>query len=184
LLKLNVAQRQDRRYCTGFIVAENYVYPIAGKIGVAKVIHDFINLTLFESLSGDKGAPPAMTDDLTFTTTVSASVNPAVMFTPLGTALQAADAGVTAGIKRSDVHEVVVGIAIDKASVPNLTPVRSYLFSDRRFANGLTQTSPGAISGSLYIGNRVIGGGSASERLAVIANDQAKSPQVQIVASP
>ncbi|MET4259927.1 hypothetical protein ABIC09_004885 [Bradyrhizobium sp. S3.12.5] len=184
LLKLNAAERQGRRYCTGFIVTENYVYPIAGKIGVAKVIHDFINLTLFESLSGDKGAPPAMTDDLTFTTTVSASVNPAVLFTPLGTALQVSDAALTASFKRSDVHEVVVGVAIDKSDAPDLAPVRSYLFSQRRFANGLTPTRPATVSGGLFIGNRVIGGGSASERLAVIANDQAKSQQVTIVPSP
>ena len=59
LLKLNAAEVRGRRYCTGFIVTENYVYPIAGRIGTAKVIHDFINLTLFESLSGDKGAPLA-----------------------------------------------------------------------------------------------------------------------------
>jgi hypothetical protein len=184
LLKLNAAVVRGRRYCTGFIVTENYVYPIAGRIGVAKVIHDFINLTLFESLSGDKGAPPTMTDDLTFTTTVSASVSPAVIFTPLGRALQIADASLTGAFKRSDVHEVTVGVAIDRTGVANLASARSYLFSDRRNATGLGTSGPAVVSGSLFIGNRVIGGGSVAEQLAVIAIDQAKSQQVQIIPAP
>jgi hypothetical protein len=181
LLKLNAAEVRGRRYCTGFIVTENYVYPIAGRVGTVKVIHDFINLTLFESLSGDKGAPPTMTDDLTFTTTLSASINPVVTFTPLGTALQVADAPFTTAFKRSDVHEVTVGIAIDKTGVTNLAPLRSYLFSDRRNSTGLGPSGPSVISGSLFIGNRVIGGGSVAEQLAVIAIDQAKSQQIQLV---
>jgi hypothetical protein len=184
LLRLNANAVRGVPYCSGSIVTENYVYPIAGRIGVGKVIRDFINLTLFESLAGDKGAPPTMTDDLTFTTTLSASVNPVVTFTPLGTALQMADASFTAAFKRSDVHEVTVGMAIDKTGVSNLASVRSYLFSDRRNPTGLIPSRAPIISGNLFIGNRVIGGGSVAEQLAVIAIDQAKSQQVQIVPAP
>jgi hypothetical protein len=184
LLKLNAALVNGRRYCTGFIVTKNYIYPIAGQIGVGRVIHDFINLTLFENLSGDKGAPPTMTDDLTFTTTVSASVNPVVTFTPLGAAFQISDASLSAAVKRSDVHEVTVGIAIDKTGVPNLAPLRSYLFSSRRDASGLGPSGSAAISGRLFIGNRVIGGGSTAEQLAVIAIDQVKSQQIQLIPAP
>jgi hypothetical protein len=185
LLRVNAALVRGRRYCTGFIVTEeNYVYPIAGKIGVARVVHDFINLTLFENLAGEKGTPPTMTDDLTFTTTLSASATPTATFTPLGTALQLSDASFTASFKRSDVHEVTVGVAIDKHAVSNLAPVRSALFSERRDPTGLGTSRTAAISGGLYIGNRIIGGGSGSERLAVIANDQAKSEKVQIIAAP
>ena len=184
LLKLNAAEVRGLRYCTGYIVTENYVYPIAGRIGTVKVIHDFINLTLFESLSGDKGAPPTMTDDLIFTTTVSASVNPVVTFTPVGAALQLADASLTAAVKRSDVHEVTVGVAIDKTGLPNLAPLRSYLFSDRRNSTGLAPSGPAFVSGRLFIGNRVIGGGSVAEQLAVIAIDQAKSQQIQLIPPP
>ena len=184
LLKLNAAEIRGRRYCTGKIVTENYVYPIAGRIGVNKVLHDFINLTLFEGLSGDKGVPPTMTDDLIFTTTLSASVNPVATFTPLGAALQMADASFTAAFKRSDVHEVTVGVAIDKTGLPNLAPLRSYLFSDRRNPGGLGPSGPGIVSGQLFIGNRVIGGGSVAEQLAVIAIDQAKSQQIQLIPPP
>jgi hypothetical protein len=184
LLKLNGTVVRGLRYCTGHIVKENYVYPIAGRIGVGKVIRDFINLTLFESLSGDKGAPPTITDDLTFTTTLSASANPMVTFTPVGTALQFTDASLTGAVKRSDVHEVTVGLAIDKTGLPNLAPLRAYLFSDRRNGAGLVQSGPAVISGGLFIGNRVIGGGSVAEQLAVIAIDQAKSQQVQLVTPP
>ena len=140
---------------------------------------------MFNGLAGDKGAPPTMTDDLVFTTTLSASATPTAMFTPLGTALQLTDASLTAAFKRSDVHEVTVGVAIDKAAVSNLGPVRSALFSDRRDATGLgTSRTATTSSDGLYIGNRVIGGGGGSEQLAVIANDQAKSEKVQIIAAP
>jgi hypothetical protein len=95
-----------------------------------------------------------------------------------------ADASFTAAFKRSDVHEVTVGMAIDKTGVSNLASVRSYLFSDRRNPTGLIPSRAPIISGNLFIGNRVIGGGSVAEQLAVIAIDQAKSQQVQIVPAP
>jgi hypothetical protein len=185
LLKLNARVRDGKRYCTGFIVTENYVYPIAGRIGISKVVRDFINLALFEGLAvGSDGAPPTMTDDLTFTTTLSASANPAAVFTPIGTAFQLADVSLTAAVSRSDVHQVTVGVAIDKTRIKHLASVRSVFFSERRESSGLVSPGPAALSGRLYIGNRVIGGGTRAEQLAVIAIDQAKSQQVQLVRGP
>src|ERR1043166_3614984 len=34
LLRVNAAEVRGRRYCTGFVVTENYIYPIAGRLGV------------------------------------------------------------------------------------------------------------------------------------------------------
>jgi hypothetical protein len=125
-----------------------------------------------------------MTDDLTFTTTLSASANPAAVFTPIGTAFQLADVSLTAAVSRSDVHQVTVGVAIDKTRIKHLASVRSVFFSERRESSGLVSPGPAALSGRLYIGNRVIGGGTRAEQLAVIAIDQAKSQQVQLVRGP
>ena len=81
------------RYCDGQLVQANYVYPITGRIGIDRMVHDFVELTLFGSLTEPKAAPgaagaPTMVDELTFTTAFSGSVNPVVVFTPVTPAFQ------------------------------------------------------------------------------------------------
>jgi hypothetical protein len=157
-------------YCNGFIAEANYIYPITGRIGVDKVVHDFINLTLFGGLAGTKDkpdGPPTMADELTFTTVITASATPKIEFTPVTTAFQLANASVTGLADRTDAHQVTVALAIDTGSVLDLDPVRSGLF-----ARG---------SGSLVVGRRVTGGGTRSEKLAVATIDQVKSREVKIV---
>jgi hypothetical protein len=78
-------------YCNGQIVEANIVYPIAGKVGMDEVVHDFLVLALFANLSGDartditstKG-PPTMVNQLQFMTSIGGSVTPTVTFTPVG----------------------------------------------------------------------------------------------------
>jgi hypothetical protein len=159
------------KYCEGYVVDANYVYPITGRIGVDKLVDDFINLTLFGALAGTKAkpdGPPTMADDLKFTTTLSLSANPKIVYTPVTTAFNIMNASLTGLADRTDVHEVTVALAIDKASVADLDPVRAGLF-------------PGA---SLVVGRRVIGGGTSSEKLAVAAIDQLKSREVVVVSAP
>lgn len=173
------------RYCENHIVQiADYAYPITGRIGVDKTIRSFIELTLFGNLGGDpdntpgiKG-PPTLTDTLTFTTTLTASVNPKIVFTPLTNIFQPVDASLTAAVGRTDVHQVAIGLAIaDTASVEAL---RTYLFSD-----GRAIARRGArIANNLVVGSRVIGGGTPSELLAVIAIDQVKSREVQLIPPP
>ena len=53
---------------------ENYIYPIAGVIGIEKMVQDFINMTLFANLRGnttDGKGPPTLVDALEFTTAIS-----------------------------------------------------------------------------------------------------------------
>lgn len=184
LLKMNVLVR-GVRYCDGHVVQANYAYPIAGKIGVDKVMTDFIRLTLFTNLGGkpDGSGPPTMTDKLTFTTTLSAAADPAVVFTPVTSAFQVANASLSASAGRTDAHQVTVGLAINPEGRTELGPLRAFLFSPNR--DTLTRQAPGASGlrddSQLYVGTRVIGGGTPAEKLAVIANDQAKSREVQFV---
>lgn len=115
-------------YCAGHLAGENYVYPIAGKIGMEPMIRDFVNLTLFANLDApaDKnGAPPTMTDALAFETTLSASATPKITFIP---ANGLADAAITGSVSRKDAHTVTVGLAIDTASKRDLQGIRSTLF--------------------------------------------------------
>jgi hypothetical protein len=174
-------------YCEGQIVYANYVYPIVGRIGIDKTIKSFIELTLFASLSGAKSgpgvsAPPTMTDNLTFTTTIKSTVNPIVVFTPVTSAFQLTNASLTADNNRVDRHQVTIGLAIAPTGQTEVEPLRSYLFSANRLAP--VSRRPAAATGGLVVGGRVTGGGTSSEQLAVIAIDQIKSREIQLIATP
>jgi hypothetical protein len=171
-------------YCDGQIVYANYVYPVVGRIGIDLTIKSFIELTLFANLSGAKAdpgvsAPPTMTDNLTFTTTVRSTVNPIVVFTPVTSAFQLLNASLIADNNRSDRHQVTIGLAITKSGLSELDPLRSYLFSANRLAP--VGRAPTASAGGLVVGGRITGGGTTTEQLAVIAVDQVKSREIQIV---
>jgi hypothetical protein len=192
LTKLNTEVR-GKRYCDGQLVGPNYVYPIAGRIGVDKIVTDFIELTLFASLGSKAGtaaglgAPPTIADTLTFITEIGGSANPVVMFTPVTHAFQLTNASLTAAPRRMDTHQVSVALAIAPSGITELDPLRSFLFSTERGAAvarrpAMAGRSP-AIS-SLVVGRRVTGGGTPSEMLAVVAIDQLKSRELQIIPPP
>ena len=124
-------------YCEKFMVTENYIYPIAGRIGIEDMIHDFINLTLFGNLAGpnDKG-PPTLVDALEFETTITGSATPKVVFSPVGNGLSVTDASLTGTVKRNDLHKVTVGLAIDDGSVAQVAPLRNELFGRLLTASG------------------------------------------------
>ncbi len=191
LASLNTAVVNGRRYCDGHIVEANHIYPIAGRIGVDKVVHDFLNLALFTGLAGPDvkpgdGGPPTMTDKLAFTTTIDASATPKITFTPTGSAFQLIDATLTGEIKRTDLHKVFVALAVPTKANVYLNSLRSYLFSPARgvaTVRGATGVGGGAFS-SLVVGARVIGGGTPAEALAVLAIDQLKSRELELVPSP
>jgi hypothetical protein len=175
------------QYCDGQIVHANYIYPIVGRIGIDKTIQSFIEMTLFASLSGagaaaGVSAPPTMTDNLTFTTTIKSTVTPMVVFTPVTTAFRLANASLTADNNRVDRHQVTIGLAITKSGQAEIEPLRSYLFSANRLAP--IGRAPASAAGGLVVGGRVTGGGTSSEQLAVIAIDQVKSREIQIVGTP
>jgi hypothetical protein len=171
--QLNRPNRYGERYCDGKIVWKNYVYPIAGHVGVNKTISTFIELTVFGSLGGDKGkGPPTMTDKLTFTTKISISANPKIEFTPVTAAFQLADAGLTASADRTDRHEVTIGLAVAGSGAGEPGPLRTFAFSPNR--------GPVARSG-LYRGERVTGRGTPAEQAAVEAIDQVKRRELQLI---
>lgn len=182
-------------YCNGQIRYANYVYPIVGRIGVYEVVRTFVRLTLFGNLGGlddtaDKPVPaaPTMAERLTFTTVLNASANPSVTFKPAGTNFQIVDANLMAGVKRSDTHQVTVGLAIHKAGLSVLTPLRSYLFSNERLAGRAPATASRRIRKlvyePLYMGDRVIGSGGPSEQLAVAAIDKLKNRELELIVKP
>jgi hypothetical protein len=125
-------------YCAGYIMGPNYIYPVAGKIGIDRMIGDFVNLTLFGALAGpptspgnpttaNPKGPPTLVDQLQFTTTVSLGATPKVTFSPVRTVM---DAFVTLKAQRQDTHTVTVGLAIiDKNSLGQIATFRAGVFA-------------------------------------------------------
>ena len=184
-------RRKDGHWdCDGFVVEANYVYPIVGKIGIDRIVYDYLDLTVFGKLAGPKDkptAPATMADKLTFTTTLSASATPKITFTPIGTSFQLIDAGITGDVSRTDQHEVTVGLALPPSATVYLNSLRSFLFTPARSVVALNRTvRPGTkpVETAFVLGNRVTGGGSPAEALAVFAVDQLKSKQVQFQTAP
>jgi hypothetical protein len=180
--RLNRQNRYGERYCDGKIVRKNYVYPIAGRVGVHKTIRTFIELTVFGGLAGPaekqgKG-PPTMVDKLTFTTMINISASPKVEFTPVTDRFQLADAGFKASADRTDRHEVAIGLAIAGNGVNEVGALRRFGFSPDRGATAPTGRQTGS---GIYRGARVTGGGTPAEQSAVEAIDQVKRRELQLI---
>jgi hypothetical protein len=198
LANLNATDETGAHYCDGQIVKANYIYPIAGEIGVYKSVQTFFELSVLGGLSVDKAKPgqtgaPTMSDNLKFTTTVDLSGTPKVVFTPIGAAFQAADASLTGMVQRMDVHQVTVGLAIAPSGAVDVGPLRGFLFSGPSIAAAKPAAAPGKAAaaaktptgGPVVIGNRVTGAGATpAEKLAVLVIDQVKSREIILIQFP
>jgi hypothetical protein len=183
---------RGERYCDGQLKGPNYVYPIAGRIGVDKMVQTFFELVLLANLSAaDKGTPPNMADQLTFTTLVDLTATPKVVFSPIKSGFQPSDASATGVARRTDVHKVAVGLAVEPKVAAALASLRTYLFSKERNAGSTGISRSAAITGVAGVSGPRLGViqantltanvGSQAELLAVMAVDQLKSREIQFV---
>jgi hypothetical protein len=88
----------------------NYIYPIAGKIGIGSMVDDFVDLTLWGALAGEKGeSTPAMAYAQEFTTKTFGDVTPKITVVS-----SAAFEDGTLGLAnyREDKHKIVVGFSL------------------------------------------------------------------------
>ena len=131
----------------GQCVGPNYIYPIAGRIGIDRMVHDFIELTLFASIKGAAGkgwfgwcteryGRQADLPDRDW----QVECKPTVTFSPVSNAFQVANATLTAAANRVNTHQVLVALAISADNLAELDPVRSFLFSSDGDA---ARTAPG-----------------------------------------
>lgn len=95
---------------------ENFVYPITGTIGLEKVVDDFVKLTTrgAKTASSDAKDVKNFSEQLTFTTQMSGSLNPKVKLSPLTDHFKLADASVELMATRIDVHELTLTFEVDK----------------------------------------------------------------------
>jgi hypothetical protein len=84
-------------------------------------------------------------------------------------------------------HQVTVALAIAAGGIVALDPLRAFLFSPERSAGVARMPERAAQTiarSSLVVGRRVTGGGTPSEVLAVLAIDQLKSRELEIIPPP
>jgi hypothetical protein len=93
-------------WCAGFKPRErNVVYPITGSIGLQKVVETFV------AISEQGGGKDLFVDTITFTTTISGSVNPVLTLAPVPSSFRLVNANATLLADRTDVHKVAISLA-------------------------------------------------------------------------
>lgn len=104
----------DPEYCEGRQRDANYMYPIAGKIGISKMLDNFANLVEFGGLAaknGEKpGTPSTHTTNMTFVTTVNASINPVITVSPIVNVTRTGG-NLLATAGRTDTHGLIIAFA-------------------------------------------------------------------------
>jgi hypothetical protein len=191
LRELNTPSRSGKRYCDGHIaLGPNHIYPIAGQIGAYNTVRTFFQLSFFDGLAAPKTEPggsgtPNMADELTFTTVVDFTVSPVVKFAPVKTGFNIVDASLTGLARRTDKHQVTVGLALDPKGkgIAALSSLRGFVFSGAGLG-GTRVTVGSPTRGNLVLLNRVTAmATSPAEQLAVLAIDQLKSRELQLITS-
>jgi hypothetical protein len=132
----NLVQKMSESYCTNHLIkTEDFVYPIAGKVGLAKLIKEFTLMSLFENLEGlnkdvstVKSGPPSMVQQLQFTTTFGGGASPKIVFAPKGPNFQVTDASFPITLSRKDTHQLTVGLYLDKGEAKVLEAARGPIY--------------------------------------------------------
>jgi hypothetical protein len=115
-------------------VPDNYVYPIAGSVGLREIIDTFIDLNEDQPLSQlASSGPTVFADTLQFTTTLSGAVGPHVQIDPVGNRFGlASPTSLVFSASRTDIHTLTVGLAMGppgNAPVSVVVGSRPRLFS-------------------------------------------------------
>lgn len=175
-------------FCEKQIIGPNYIYPITGEIGMKEMLKTFVYLSIFGGLMGtekDLSKPPTMVDALQFQTVILGQVNPTrVVFSPIRNTFALVDANLTAEVKRTDIHEVTVGLALNSAALSQLGPYRDFLFSrgvSRGEAQPMRSEQPrGALFGRLLTASGTPAEIAASEAVDQFLTQRLFSPTINI----
>lgn len=94
--------------CAQEALEKNWVYPIAGDIGMYEVVSTFLRLRQQEDPRGDSVF--TFGDTLTFTTVLSAGLSPKLTLSPAARSFRLTEAAATLNAGRTDVHKVTIGL--------------------------------------------------------------------------
>lgn len=116
--------------CNDVVVKQgNIKYPITGQIGLKEVFDTYIRLAQQggSQFEREKTTGPEFTETLTFTTTLTASVNPKITLNPVSDRIfRLASASGTIAGTRADIHKVRIALAQGKPfSFEDLTALKT-----------------------------------------------------------
>jgi hypothetical protein len=97
--------------CSTETLEKDWVYPIAGDIGIYEVVATFAKLQRGGDLK--KGEVYSFADTLLFTTTFNAGVTPKLTLNPMTEQFRLTEANANLSAIRLDSHKVTVGLAAD-----------------------------------------------------------------------
>ncbi len=111
------------RVCAGDKIEVGHAsgrYPIDGKINLGEMLDSFISLVQSGNLVGTTAAPlvPTFADVITYTTTISGTLNPKLTLAAAGQALQVTSAELSALRQRKDIHKVTIALTLPSEATP------------------------------------------------------------------
>lgn len=117
-----ISNRAMNRLCKEFDGdrRKNSFYPISGYLGLREVVDTFISLNQSGNLVGNTKETlsiPTLADTLTFTTTISGTVNPVVKLNAVGTGFQLSGASLKAVSTRVDTHKLVLALTLPAVKI-------------------------------------------------------------------
>jgi hypothetical protein len=107
--------------CSAEALERNWIYPIAGDIGIYEVVTTFARLYGIENPVGTEKF--SFHDDLTFVTFLGAGVQPTL--TLLGNRSRVTDAGANLSAQRVDFHKVLITITGQRQTTTTIASLRS-----------------------------------------------------------
>ena len=167
-----LTKKVSDKYCDDNSINANYLYPIAGKLGLVNLINEFVDLNQFGNLAApdpkNPKGPPTLAWTMKFTTSISAAATPQITLLPLTGVTRVTQGALTGSLGRTDVHTLT--IALSRETKPPSEAEASLLFGGKRPAVSGTaqqQNALAAIPNSLlyiYLNN-------ANQRPIVVNNN-------------
>jgi hypothetical protein len=170
--------------CSQEAIEKNWVYPMAGDIGVYEVVATFVRIQKDAKLQAKASEVYTFADTLIFTTTLNAGVNPSLTLSPVTERFLVTGAHANLDVHRTDTHQVVLGLSTGTQTTANGTIVHNML--SRSGGLGAAIATPLA-SGSSVLTTTLIQDGSSARDRALIELDrqrilalQARTPNLLV----
>jgi hypothetical protein len=114
-----------RARCDGEVLEKNWIYPIAGDIGVYEVVSTFARLHKVDNpIKGSKDDVFSFADTLVFTTVLGGGVKPKLTLAPVTEKFRLTEANGDFSAGRRDMHKVVLALAAGQQIVTTQTQQR------------------------------------------------------------
>jgi hypothetical protein len=167
--------------CSMEALEKNWIYPMAGDIGVYEVVATFVRLQKLEHLK--VGEVFSFGDTLIFTTTFSAGVKPTLTLSPVTGSFRVIEASAILQAGRTDVHQVVLGLSAGPQAIPAGTAntasrantANRTITSNLASRSGIAATSATAfplVSSSSVLTTTLIQDGSSARDRALLELDR------------